>query len=164
MVPRTTTKVEYGVNRPWLTPNHVGFRAGTYPSSSFWVFIQNPTADPWCSPVNTSPCHGEDRRFESGRVRSGIVLYLHTLPGVRIGPMLHRTRVRQNDLKTLPYSGECFVVNEPDDLFKRNQCSQTPTRMVSIATQLPARQPKKIFCSSRRKNSKANLSKPLATK
>src|SRR3989344_1716523 len=24
---------------------------------------------PWCSPVNTSPCHGEDRRFESGRTR-----------------------------------------------------------------------------------------------
>lgn len=27
------------------------------------------TKGPWCSPVNTSPCHGEDRRFESGRTR-----------------------------------------------------------------------------------------------
>ena len=26
-------------------------------------------AGPWCSPVNTSPCHGEDRRFKSGRAR-----------------------------------------------------------------------------------------------
>ncbi len=24
---------------------------------------------PWCSLVNTSPCHGEDRRFKSGRLR-----------------------------------------------------------------------------------------------
>ena len=24
---------------------------------------------PWCSPVNTSPCHGEDHRFKSGRTR-----------------------------------------------------------------------------------------------
>ena len=23
----------------------------------------------WCSLVNTSPCHGEDRRFKSGRPR-----------------------------------------------------------------------------------------------
>ena len=25
--------------------------------------------DRWCSPVNTSPCHGEDRGFESRPVR-----------------------------------------------------------------------------------------------
>ena len=24
---------------------------------------------PWCSPVNTPPCHGGDRRFKSGRLR-----------------------------------------------------------------------------------------------
>src|SRR5690348_9527230 len=44
-------------------------------SWSFWLrqkaddMAQSPDAGPWCSWPNTPPCHGGDRRFESGRAR-----------------------------------------------------------------------------------------------
>lgn len=34
------------------------------------VLMVLPRAGAWCSPVNTIPCHGIDRRFKSGRARS----------------------------------------------------------------------------------------------
>lgn len=47
--------------------------------------------DPWCSLVNTSPCHGEDRRFKSGRVRKSFVIMKAVIvaagEGVRMRPL-----------------------------------------------------------------------------